>query len=150
MNLFLDDVRKPSDVDWVDFDYDSRTWHIVKNYDQFVQAILENEYEVFSLDHDLCRLSTMECIRSSSKKEPFDYSRVKDKTGLHCAKFLKQFYQNKGKEIPPYLVHSLNPQGRENIIKELGTEKLLATHSVKILFDKADEILHIKKQWANQ
>jgi len=121
---------------------------VVRNYNDFIKIIQEEEFDIISFDHDLDQTSTFECIRSNSKQEKFDYSKVKEKTGLDCAIFLKDYFKSLGKEYPNYLVHSLNEQGRKNIIDILGEKKLIATHDVTIIFDKADEILSRRSEWA--
>ena len=147
MNIFLDDNRLPLEISWVDFDYCAANWVIVRNYTDFVSEIEKGDFEIISFDHDLDRTSTFECIRCNSSQEPFNYSKVSEKTGYHCALFLKEFCEKNNKTLPSYLIHSLNTKGRDNIINVLGTEKLLATHSLEIIFDKADEILKRRKSW---
>lgn len=143
--LAIDDERWPHQIEWVEFDYSAHEWIIVRNYDDFIKIIQETEFDIISFDHDLDRTSTFECVRSNTNQCAFDYSKVKEKTGLDCAIFLKEYYQKQNKEIPNYLVHSLNQKGRENIIKVLGEEKLLATYNKQLCFDKADEILARRK-----
>ena len=40
-NLFLDDQRWPRDVCWMNIDYTSYEWEIVRDYEQFKKAIDE-------------------------------------------------------------------------------------------------------------
>ena len=148
--LMADDERWPISIHWVDFDYTSLDWRIVRNYEDFVKAIQEEKFDYVSFDHDLDQSSTFECIRCNTKKEKFDYRKVKQKTGYHCAKFMKEYFKEKGEEIPLYLVHSLNEQGRENIINLLGKERLVATHSLDLCFEKADEILKLRSTWTKK
>jgi hypothetical protein len=149
MNIFLDDERWPIGVAWIDFDYTDKNWVIARNYNQFCELIEEGKFEIISLDHDLDRSSTFECIRSNSKGESFNYANVKEKTGLHCAEFLIEWCKKNDRELPKYLCHSLNPMGRDNIINLLGKEKLIGTHSVDLIFEKADEILKRGQSWRN-
>lgn len=142
--LMVDDSRNPLEIFWIEFDYTNFEWQIVRNYDDFVKALEEEEFDYISFDHDLDRSSTFECIRCNSSKEKFDYRKVKEKTGYHCAKFAKEYFKSKDKEFPLYLVHSLNEQGRDNIIALLGKERLVATHSLELCFEKADEILKLR------
>ena len=57
MKLFLDDNRKPYDVfrNTIDPIYENNNeWVIVKNYEEFVDTILESGLpEIISFDHDL-------------------------------------------------------------------------------------------------
>lgn len=146
--LFLDDYRFPYDCTHIDFDYTVDTWIVVRDYNSFVEIIQEEKFDIISFDHDLDRSSTFECIRCSTNKDKFDYSRVKEKTGLDCAKFAKKYFKSIKKKFPKYLVHSLNNQGRQNIINELGEETLVCTYNPLILFNKADEILQRRKNWS--
>lgn len=145
--LLIDDSRNPLEICWVDFDYTTDTWIIVRNYDDFVKALQEERFDIISFDHDLDESSTFECVRCNTNKEKFNYSKVKKKTGLDCAKFAKEYFESQGKEFPKYLVHSLNEQGRQNIIDFLGEEKLVAKYNSLILFNKSDEILQRRKSW---
>lgn len=146
--LFLDDYRNPCDCLHIEFDYTVDTWIIVRNYNDFIQVLQEEKFDIISFDHDLDRSSTFECIRCNTNKDKFDYSRVKEKTGLDCAKFAKEYYNSKEKKFPLYLVHSLNEQGRENIINVLGKDLLVATYNPLTLFNKSDEILQRRKSWS--
>jgi hypothetical protein len=38
-----------------------------------------------------------------------------EKTGLDCAKWLVDYCVEKKKKFPPYIVHSMNPAGKERI-----------------------------------
>ena len=57
MKIFLDDTRKPYDVfrNTIDPIYENdNEWTIVKNYEEFVDTILESGLpEIISFDHDL-------------------------------------------------------------------------------------------------
>jgi hypothetical protein len=150
MNLFLDDERWPTTVHWVNYDYNATNWMIVRNFESFVEAVESQEFKIISFDHDLDRSSTFECIRCNTNQEAFDYNKVIEKTGYHCAVFLKQWCEKNNKQIPKYLVHSLNEKGRDNIINVLGQDRLIGTHSVDLIFDKADEILERRKSWSNK
>jgi hypothetical protein len=39
-----------------------------------------------------------------------------EQTGYHCAKWMKDFYQENKIELPIIFVHSMNPVGAENIV----------------------------------
>jgi len=150
MNIFLDDIRWPINVHWVQFDYTPLTWTVIRNYEDFVHLIQTEKVKRVSFDHDLDMSATIECLRSSEFGEKYDYRKVKKKTGFHCAVFLKEFCSKNDLEIPQYIVHSLNSQGRDNIINKLGKEKLIGTHSVDLVYDKADEILKRREGWVNK
>lgn len=139
--LLLDDERWPITITWVDFDYAAHHWIVVRNFEDFTKVLESEKFDVVSFDHDLDRTSTYECVRCNTNKTKFDYSRVKEKTGLDCAKFFKEFFDKSDIKRPKYLVHSLNEQGRENIIDILGREDLLADYNKSLFFNKSDEIL---------
>lgn len=116
MKLFLDDVRNPSDcvgymhtrIGKLNPIYLEGDWYIVKNYTQFVQAILKYAPDIshVSFDHDLAD-------EHYSQESQFYI----EKTGYDCAKWMKEHYNNKGWSYPIMFVHSMNPVGTENIIK---------------------------------
>jgi hypothetical protein len=49
------------------------------------------------------------------------YSEFKEKTGMDCAKWLVDYCMDNKKELPDFVVHSMNPAGAENI-KQLLTQ----------------------------
>jgi hypothetical protein len=110
--LFLDDERKPSDVKWVNLP--SVPWVIVRDYDEFVKTIDKKGVPLFvTYDHDL----GIRAIREAheQKFEKFDYDRVKEKTGKHCAMYLVTYCLDRNISHPKYTVHSQNPIGKQNI-----------------------------------
>jgi hypothetical protein len=109
MRLYLDDVRTPKDADW----------QVVRSYDEFVAHIrlhgLEN-YELISLDHDLGDTAMSEYYNNVHPNYTLDYSNIKEKTGMDCAKFLVAESMTKGIPLPAIYVHSANPIGSANIM----------------------------------
>jgi hypothetical protein len=109
MRLYLDDVRTPKDADW----------EVVRSYDEFVAHIrlhgLEN-YELMSLDHDLGDTAMKEYYNNVHPNYTLDYSNIKEKTGMDCAKFLVAESMTKGIPLPAIYVHSANPIGSANIM----------------------------------
>lgn len=107
MKLFLDDLRYPKEVKWVDIGLGP--WEIVRSYDEFVEFILKNGVpDTFSIDHDL------DDSHYASQEEPPEG--WKEKTGLDCAKWLANYCIEKDLPFPENItVHSLNPIGRDNI-----------------------------------
>ena len=109
MRLYLDDVRTPKDTDW----------EVVRSYDEFVAHIrlhgLEN-YELMSLDHDLGDTAMNEYYNNVHPNYTLDYSNIKEKTGMDCAKFLVAESMTKGIPLPAIYVHSANPIGSANIM----------------------------------
>jgi hypothetical protein len=109
MYLYLDDVRTPTDD----------RWEVVRNYDEFVAHIrmkgLEN-YEVISLDHDLGDTAMQEYYNNVRDNYTIDYSNIKEKTGLDCAKWLVAESMTKKIPLPQIYVHSANPIGSANMM----------------------------------
>lgn len=115
-SLFLDDVRQPNNVTWVTLPM--TTYTIVRNYKEFRDAIWNKGIPKFvAYDHDL----------SDEHYENYDgfddngeliinYEKMKEKTGYDCAKFLVNECNKLGVKHPPYVVHSMNPVGKNNII----------------------------------
>ena len=115
-NLFLDDIRKPSDVTWVDLPM--KTYIVVKNYRGFRETILNHGMPDFvSYDHDLSseHYENYHKINEQGGLE-IDYNQFDEKTGYDCAKFLVNECNKLGIKHPPYAVHSMNPIGKQNII----------------------------------
>jgi hypothetical protein len=109
MRLYLDDVRTPKDADW----------QVVRSYDEFVAHIrlhgLEN-YELMSLDHDLGDTAMSEYYNNVHPNYTLDYSNIKEKTGMDCAKFLVAESMTKGIPLPAIYIHSANPIGSANMM----------------------------------
>lgn len=111
-NLFLDDMRKRSDVTWVELP--AGNWRDVKNYNEFVDTITECGLPLFiSFDHDLA--DHHYAIGQESGFSEFDYSKIKEKTGLCCAKWLIDYCIENKLNLPAWETHSMNPCGKENI-----------------------------------
>ena len=100
IKLYLDDVRNPK----------SEGWTVVRNHDDFVNHITEHGLpEEISFDHDLAEVH----YDPITWKQGFTYH---EKTGYDCAKWLVNECMIKGVKHPPYIVHSMNPVGKQNII----------------------------------
>ena len=126
MKIFLDDVREPYMC--ANYMYHRigvlnpvylEDWFVVRNYDEFVDAITKHidEIEYVSFDHDL---SDEHYDPSMNDNDDLRYNNLynefKEKTGYECAKWMLDFYKEKGKELPFIFVHSMNPIGTQNII----------------------------------
>jgi hypothetical protein len=124
--LFLDDVRKPSDVKWSvshlghsDGELPALPWTIIRDFDEFVKCIDTNGIPlVVAFDHDLAP----DHYPTTANLSP-DYDKH-EKTGFHCAKFLVEVCIDTKQKLPDEVfVHSLNPVGRENILSIFNTAK---------------------------
>lgn len=115
--LFLDDVRIPKDVKWVQLP--PANWIIVRSYDAFVKTIEEKGVpEFIAFDHDLAEEHYRKSMYNPDRHYNSYYTdgTFKGKTGFDCAKWFVQYCLDNGKKIPDYQVHSMNPIGKENII----------------------------------
>ena len=110
-NLFLDDVRIPTHVTWVDFPRDQH-YSVVRNYQEFVDLItLRGLPKFVCYDHDLS-----DCHYGHGLSgDDIPYDSYKEKTGYDCAKWIVDYCMNKGIKHPSYVVHSMNPVGKSNI-----------------------------------
>lgn len=116
--LFLDDIRYPIEA----YHYSKqdiflrRDWHIVRNYDQFVNRILAKGLpEMISFDHDLADEHYL-------KADPKEFV---EKTGYDCAKWLVEYCMDHHLDLPKFYSHSMNPVGKENIERLLKNFKKL-------------------------
>jgi hypothetical protein len=107
--LYLDDIRTPVSNDWI----------IVRNYDEFVDAIkfhgLDN-FEVISLDHDLGEGAMVEYYTNVKNNYILDYNNIEEKTGMDCCKFLVAESMNLKIPLPQIYIHSANPIGSGNMM----------------------------------
>jgi hypothetical protein len=119
MKLFLDDERQPKDVA-IRLDngiYMKEPWTVVKNFADFKNYLETNEIpELISFDHDLTydhyRYAVMNYI---------PYSEFKDKTGYHCLLWLILFCHEKKVNLPKILIHTMNVEGKNNMMNLLDT-----------------------------
>ena len=129
MMIFLDDIRSPQEcasymdkrIGKLNPIYNKGGWYIVRNYDEFQDSIIKyiDDITHISFDHDLAdeHYTPEEYWESFDKSKEYQEKQVyKEKTGYECAKWLKEYYIYKEKELPIMFVHSMNPVGTENII----------------------------------
>jgi len=121
-NLFLDDLRSPAEVfEYTqDHRYTERNWIVVRNYVEFVNVVSEHYLngqlpQLISFDHDL-----------GYEEEPIDmttpdYNNFGERNGFHCAKWLTDFCIDTDSVLPEYMVHSMNPIGKKNILSLLDS-----------------------------
>lgn len=108
--IYLDDVRVPTDP----------TWKLVKNYNEFLDAITEigdlSLIECISLDHDLGNSAMAEYFNNVAPNYRLDYDNITEKTGLDCAKWLINLCLETEQDMPVVYTHSANPIGSANIM----------------------------------
>lgn len=124
--LFLDDVRMPVDAfHYMKMKIFSREdWEIVRNYDEFIDWIQVNGLPDFiAFDHDLA--DEHYDVSMYYGVEAYNERAVtfKEKTGMDCAVWLVDYCMDNGFEFPEYIVHSMNPAGKQNIISYIENFK---------------------------
>lgn len=114
--IFLDDMRNPHDVVWEQIP--NKPWTIVRSYNDFVQYIENVGYvpEFICYDHDLADSHYKSLPHLNKSYGKIDYNSFKEKTGYECAKWMVRYCIERGIKHPPYVVHSMNPVGKLNII----------------------------------
>lgn len=111
-NLFLDDNRIPTHVTWVNLPT-CQHYSVVRNYNEFVDLItLRGLPKFVTYDHDLADSHYGDGLRG----DDINYNKYVEKTGYDCAKWLVNECMKKGVKHPPYMCHSMNPVGKQNII----------------------------------
>lgn len=110
-HLFLDDVRNPEDVTWVKLP--DCNWIIARSYEEFRTVIWNKGIPQFvAFDHDLSN----DHYGHGLLGDVIPYDTYTEKTGYDCAKFLVNECNKLGVKYPEYVVHSMNPVGKSNII----------------------------------
>jgi hypothetical protein len=117
--LFLDDVRNPDDVTWEMFPRDEMIF-TVRNYNAFVKHIMLSGVPGFvCFDHDLADEHYVAMLKENESDPVKQLETIVDygleQTGYDCAKWLVDYCVEKKKKFPPYIVHSMNPIGKERI-----------------------------------
>lgn len=119
-NLFLDDYRPTEYLN------DTKTWVLVKSYDEFVNKITKDGVPSFvSFDHDLHSSHYPETTSDMLKEIDYSHDKYKiHKCGYHCAVWLVEYCKEKNVPLPEWQVHSLNITGRYNISKVMKNGKI--------------------------
>lgn len=110
--LFLDDVRNPTDVKWVQLPLGP--WKTVRSYLDFKSVV--NTYGLpshVSFDHDLApaHYDTKKWSEFKINSLPNE----QDATGYECALWLIEYCRTFDLKFPTYTIHSMNPVGRDRI-----------------------------------
>ncbi len=123
--LFLDDWRIPQDCAqymWqrkVDCTIFHENWDIVRSFGQFKNWIIKNGIpNIVSFDYDLADVEELK--EELNIEEWFNLNENKVYTGLDCAKFLLNYCNDNKLNFPDYIIHSVNPDGTEEIKKLLA------------------------------
>jgi hypothetical protein len=111
--LFLDDMRNPSDVSWVEIPRD-RIYDGVRSYEEFVSCVNRIGLPDFvTFDHDLADEHYVAMLAECEGKKNIDYGI--EKTGYDCVQWLVAYCVENTLKFPNYTVHSMNPIGKERI-----------------------------------
>ena len=106
--IYLDDIRTPIEEGWI----------VVRDYDEFVSMVEQigfDNIELISLDHDLGESAMKEWHNNVYHNYELNYDNITEKTGYDCAKWLVDYCAEKKRRFPPYIVHSMNPAGKQRI-----------------------------------
>lgn len=115
--ILLDDERDLSDIKWIAYPEHAEVI-VIRTYKPFVEYI--NSIDslkdlLFTFDHDI----------QDFYNKPYS-DRLYEYTGLDCAKYLIEAIMDRPeldiKDLN-YVVHSMNPVGRENIISYIESYK---------------------------
>lgn len=102
------------------------TWVWVTSFSEFTQYIVQKGLpDILAFDHDLGGNSYQLFHKHHGyKNTTIKYDEYDEPTGFHCAKWLTEYCQdNKLALTCEVFAHSMNPQGRENILAILNNFK---------------------------
>lgn len=111
--IYLDDVRMPINQEWI----------VVRNYAEFIEKLTEIGFQnlsAVSLDHDLGDTAMEQYWENVVNGNRIDYSKITEKTGMDCAKWLTEKWMEDEPVFQVYC-HSANPAGRDNILSLINT-----------------------------
>jgi len=109
LKIFVDDVRDPPDDSWT----------LVRTYDDAINFITINEWDIISLDHDLG--DTHHIDNAHLVQFP-----LRERTGYMLLEHIVGMQEEYGLKVGKVLVHSANPVAQE---KMRGTiERYLTGH----------------------
>lgn len=117
-NLFLDDLRVPSDCPSYTKNpvYDELEWVIVRSYDEFTTYItVYGMPDVVSFDHDLADEHYAPSEHWRNYNEWANKQDFQEKTGYDCVKWMVDYCLDNGKSFPNWYIHTMNPAGGENM-----------------------------------
>ena len=101
-------------------------WVWVTSFSEFTKYIVQNGLpDILAFDHDLGGNSYQLYHKHKGyKNSRINYDEYDEPTGYHCAKWLTEYCQdNKLRLTSEVYVHSMNPQGRDNIRSILNNFK---------------------------
>lgn len=131
-NLFLDDIRDPSQAVLHDYGVSLCTcsgihhseWVVVRSHDDFVHAIENNGLpNVVSFDHDLCFEHMRHYFDVTRDIGVIEYGNLKTPTGKASAEYLVKECRRQNAPLPTFFIHSANEIGRAEIGKVLRAWK---------------------------
>ncbi len=120
--LWLDDIRDPKDIIWIDWMIDNGinpnefniTW--VKSYDEFTNWIKKNGLpSLICFGHDLGEDVAKGRVSKGMSKRQARILKRETLSGFDCAKWLIEFCLDNELNAPEFKIQSANPVGAENI-----------------------------------
>jgi hypothetical protein len=125
-NLFLDDIREPTECLTYSSEprYGTCNWIVVRSHAEFVQLVIDKynngEFpELVSFDHDLAHEHYDQSMYQEVDSYNEKIANFREETGNETAKWFVQFCIDKNIKLPECLIHSMNPYGKEKIKQTL-------------------------------
>lgn len=129
-NLFLDDMRHPTDcLSYMnDSRYEKLEWIIVKNHEEFMREFEErlqnNQFpELVSFDHDLDHEHYHPTMYQGVDAYENAYLKFDKPTGRRSAEYLRKRCMELQLPLPECLIHTMNPAGKIRIEDALFLKK---------------------------
>jgi hypothetical protein len=130
--LFLDDLRSPvNEPGYPGYKPNDGTWTVVRDYDSFVNHILQNglpDFVTFDFDLSMDDYPPESMWDDDAAQKEWCAKHVfTRRTGLDCARWLVEYCKRERKQLPDWACHSINPAGKEWIEQLLTeSERILA------------------------
>lgn len=116
--LFLDDSRKPQQVNWVALP-ENVAWVCARSFHDFVYVIGQMGIPKFiAYDCDLCQ-EHYDAYFNMRERYVLHYKEFKERCGIHCLEYILKLCKDKGMKHPEAIVHSQNNYAKgfmENMI----------------------------------
>lgn len=105
--LFLDDARKPSDVNWVPLP-ENVAWVVARSYEDFVMTLNKMGIPKFiAYDNDLCE-AHYHAFFNLREHYVVEYKNFETKCGIHCVEYLLKLCKKQGIKHPDFITHTRN------------------------------------------
>jgi hypothetical protein len=119
--IFLDGERKPSEITWVKYPEVNFDWTIVKNYSDFISAIIKNGLPSrISFESDLAFEHEIRYLLSKASGK-YSYEGFKTLTGYSALKWLTNYCKTFKKALPIIFIHTQNEYAKSDMEDEIAT-----------------------------